>query len=860
MMSKRLALPVDQIISELQTKVRQGSRQIIIRASPGSGKTTRIPPALLSCLSGQIWVLEPRRLAAKMAALRVSEEMELGTNSLVGWQMRFDSMLNNETRILFLTEGMFPVRLAESPDLQKVSCIVLDEFHERHAQTDIAFALTRFLQTSSRPDLVLIVMSATLDVTKLQDRMPEAHVIDIETPVHPVETIWWRGDPQLPLIEKMRSGVTSVVDDRRHAGHILGFLPGTADIVRAAESLRKAVPSDTWDVLELRASLDRRDQEWVFAETGKRKIILATNIAESSITIPGVTGVVDCGLARVPSFNRSNLVTTLETRPVSQASLIQRAGRAGRTAPGVVLRLYSPNDFAGRPSIDIPELLRSDLSPILMMLLNLKKTAKLDWDVSELPWLDPPPVESWQDAKKFLKMLGLIDANEQLLDARAATLPTHPRLARLLIAAEAQQLTIEGCWLAAILSEDSGVLDQGTLAHADALGCDLLAQYDLVTRNQNQPRFANIARTARQLQRSLIKGSSHTTPKATTFLDLSSLLITAFPDRVAKARKAYSPGPFREYTLCTGGDVRLPLTSAAAHHDWIIALELTSSRSIGSVQTQTKTSLAPTSGNNIVAITRASGIEKNQVTLANGDWLQDKLEFIWDDATERVRSIDQVTYGILMVEEIRKSPLPGPEVSKLLEAKLRERWPKPFDDESALISFVTRQKLLLQHGLAEHAWDLDELRTLLISHLADDATSFSRVKEKNLGQWLRECIGESEYQAVEAWAPSEIKVGAGFHVPIHYELGIAPWIGARLQIFFGEMETPKLLKGRLALTVHLWAPNQMALQVTTDLASFWRNAYPAIRSEYMRKYPRHYWPENPENAEPPVRGSLKPRS
>lgn len=855
-------LPVDRIIGQLQDAVRSGQRQIIVRASPGTGKTTRIPPALLSTVSGQIWVLEPRRLAAKMAAMRVACELGAKPGGLVGWQMRFDTALSDATKILFLTEGMFPVRLAESPCLNGVSCVILDEFHERHAQTDIAFALTQFLQTSSRPDLILIVMSATLDVTKLRQRMPDAIVIDIDAPVYPVETVWWRGDPQKPLIEKMRDGVTALVHDDRHSGHILGFLPGTSDIVRTADLLRRSLSEQNWEILELRASLDRRDQERVFEPGMKRKIILATNIAESSLTIPGVTGVVDCGLARVPSFNRSTLVSTLETRPVSQASLIQRAGRAGRTAPGIVLRLYSQNDFAGRPPIDVPELLRSDLSSVLLTMIGLTAKTGMQRKVQDLPWLDSPPRELWDDAYRILEMLNLVDGDANLLDPVAARMPIHPRLARFLLDARKANLASEGSWFAALLSDDSMSLESssGKSLLADALGCDLLAQYDLVTRSARHPRYESISRAAEQLERIVTgrRSARNESLKLSSEIDLAPLLLAAFPDRVAKARKPYQNSPFRDYTLCTGGDVRLATSSAAAHQDWILALQMSSSRSTGSGQTGSGSMFRQTDGQ--VTVTMASGLEKNDLVSAPGHWLKDKTELSWDDQQERVKCLNQTTYGILVLDESRRAPSLSAESSSLLARALIERWPKPFDDEIALTSFVTRQKLLLAHGLAEHAWNLAELRELLQSHVADGILSFAEIKEKTLAQWLRECVGEQEWQAVEALAPSEIKVGAGFMVPVHYEPDMPPWIGARLQNFFGQMETPRILSGRLPLTVHLWAPNQRALQVTTDLASFWKSTYPALRNEYMRKYPRHYWPDNPEVAEPPIRGSLKPRS
>lgn len=848
---RKISLPIDPILPDIRDAVKCGSKQLILRASPGTGKTTRVPPALLDILKGQIWILEPRRLAAKMSALRVRSEMPDSPHT-VGWQMRDDTSVSSETRLLFLTEGMFPVRLAHNPRLDDVSCIILDEFHERHAQTDVAYALALELQRTVRPDLVIIVMSATLDVTRLLSGMPEAKVIDIDAPVFPVETKWWRGHPRAPLPEKVLDGVKAVLDCHSYGGHILVFLPGARDIEKSGDLLRRnfssAVASGKIDILELRATLSRRDQERVFEETTARKIILATNIAESSLTIPGVTGVVDAGLARVPMFYAWNQMPTLETRPVSQASLIQRAGRAGRTAPGVVLRLFSEQDYAGRPPIDTPEILRTDLSTLLMSLCHIRLSLQANWEVAKLPWLDSPPEVAWQRAEDLLKSLGILSAAGILLKPETAALPLHPRIARFLDSCIEQDQGVEGVWLAAILSDEQNVLD--TPPGSDALGCDLLARYDLIYRDNRDQRFSAVTRLAQQLTH-LAKISSRPL-KTVDQLDLATPLLAAYPDRVAKARRPFQINTPREYTLCGGGDAVLLASSAASHSDWIVAWSMGAVRSTGSA---TDRSQQKAGG---VTIDGATGFELTSLERFDSPWLTRNVETIWDEATAKVRSMERRTYGTLLLSE-RRVAMTRDAASKLVEKKLTEMWPKPFAHDEELQAFVTRQALLKDLKLSDHVWDADELKSLVISIMADGAEGFSDITEKSLSNWLRECVGETEWQEVESFAPAQIKVGAGFMIPVHYDPGKPPWIEARLQNFFGQMETPKIAQGRMPLTVHLLAPNQRALQVTTDLANFWKSTYPSLRNEYMRKYPRHVWPENPLEAEPPVRGSLKPR-
>ncbi len=877
MTSKKTALPVDTLLSQICSTIESG-KDLILKASPGSGKTTRVPPALLSSVSGQIWVLEPRRLAARMSALRVAFEMGEQAGATVGWQMRFDSMVSAKTRVLFLTEGMFTARLAQDPSLAGVSCVILDEFHERHQQTDVAFALCRHLQNSTRPDLRLVVMSATLDTKALVEAFPSAVLISVENPLFPVTVEYWRGDFNENFVDRAIKGSIQLANNPNHDGHILVFLPGTAEIIRVKAGLLRHLSSDKWLILELRGSIAKEEQDLAFEDhanenkTKLRKIILATNIAESSITIPGVTAVVDTGLARVPSFNLFTGMSSLETKSVSKASITQRSGRAGRTGRGVNLRLFTEHDEASRPEIDVPEISRLDLSQVYLSLLWLAHKTKSTWLPDHLPWLTPPDAKQWEDAKKHLQMLGLLTNQGKLSSPEIALLPVHPRLARFAIACAEHDLQNEAPWLTALLANPGDVvLAAGDYTH---LGCDLLAQYE--TFRSKPGRARNVLQSAQQIARLLNRGPLVPIDRCLPphEISLAKPLLQAFPDRVMFIRTKGGKTHWIDATICGGGDLRLAKESAAAHGDWLIALDVSSTRVAGSVSasSQKNTHVTQPISSNQTTVISASQITVADLAAAPAGFFISEDVSEWDEKAGKSRIFRKTKYGVLPIssqilpESETLHPMSGrnseqallqvsdrqAEHQATLEKNILKQWPKPFEDSLVFDAYVIRQKLAFDVKLSTHAWDKEELRELLVSQICDEATSFADVLRHPLEHWLRACVGEQEFTNLQKIAPTTITVGVGHKVAVHYSETSAPWIEARLQNFFGQGSTPKILDGRIPLTLHLLAPNMRALQVTKDLSSFWQVMYPSLRNEYMRKYPRHYWPENPLEAEPPA--------
>ena len=857
MLANLSPLPIDNLIPDLQSAIRAG-QDVILKSSPGSGKTTRVPPSLLDTVKGQIWVLEPRRVAARMSALRVASELNEKPGETVGWQMRFEREFSDKTRILFLTEGMFISRLTQNPDLAGVDCVILDEFHERHQQTDVAFALCRHLQSTMRSDLRMIVMSATLDAASVAGKMPHAKVIELDLPLFPVTVKHDASDPNVSLPERTAAATVALTRDTSHTGHILVFLPGTAEIQRTKRQLESTLNAEQWILLELRGTLDKKTQDLAFQNTGKRKIILATNIAESSITIPHVTAVVDTGIAKVPAFDSFTGLSVLETRPISKASIIQRSGRAGRTAAGITLRLFSKHDEASRPEVDTPEILRLDLAQTYMSLLWLGHQQGKPLTPDDLPWPSSPDPKQWHEARRLLQLLQIIDKDVKLIRPDIARMSLHPRLARFASACVELGLTEAAPWLTAILASPGEVLPApGDNSH---LGCDVLARFDNLRSKSGG--FTTIEKTAAQIARylnlrSLTPLKSCQPPHE---MDLAIPLLKAFPDRVVLTRRRTANANYVDGTICTGGDLLISADSAAAHAQWLIAIDANSSRATGSLA-----SSGTQSSTQKIIVSQASMIDPSNFIQAPASLLTTETSSTWDSKVDKTRHTKKTCYGILTVTETivhsdgDASSLSVADRSKNLATTLHQQWPKPFDQSDYFDAYIIRQKLAFDKKLLDHCWDKQELLDLLIAFICDSAVSMEDVKRHSLEEWLRFCVGEDEFQHLQKIAPTHITVGRNHKVQVNYSADSPPWVEARLQNFFGQLKTPTILNGTLPLTVHLLAPNMRALQVTTDLESFWQGTYKSIRNEYQRKYPRHHWPDDPINAEPPAPRQPRPR-
>jgi ATP-dependent helicase HrpB len=740
-----MRLPIDDLLPRI---VAEQSPNIVIEAAPGAGKTTRVPPALLN--RGPVLVLEPRRLAARMAAKRVAQEMGEGVGETIGYQVRFEDVGGPRTKLRFLTEGVLTRRLLSDPQLRGISTVILDEFHERHLDSDLALALLRRLQKTTRPDLRLVVMSATLDAAPIARYLDDCPVFTQEVRAHPLE-IEYTPTSAAPLEEQVAAAVEKLVG----VGDILVFLPGAAEIRRAARALEPLAKRANLLVVPLHGDLSPAEQDRAVSPANQPKVILSTNVAESSVTIEGVRAVVDSGLARVASDSPWTGLPSVEVKRISQASAKQRAGRAGRLGPGRAVRLYTQQEFHHRPITDVPEILRRELSQLVLHLRAM--------NAHHLDWLDAPPEAAWEAASTLLDKLSVT--------TEMADLPLPPRLAKLVIEAKRRSVPEKGCAVAAVLSAG----ERGS--------SDLLALIDARWQPQTQ-------RVYDQLKRQIGGRDRGGDP------ELLQSLLAAFPDRVARHRRD------GELLLSGGGSAKFP----NCRWEFLIAVDIEERREHG-----------------VPLVRLAAPIEP--------EWLLDRtserVRFEWNRQAERVEQVSALMYDQLVIEETRAPAAPCEEAGKLLEQKALETGIGRFVDAEALAQLTSRAALAGITIDAEAA----------LRALCANSTSFKELEAANLLESLRP--GRLDHAA-----PSQLKLPGGRQVKVHYEPGKPPWIESRLQDFFGMKETPKI--NGAPIVVHLLAPNQRPVQVTSDLAGFWERLYPQVRKELMRRYPRHKWPEKPD--------------
>lgn len=853
-MIHRISLPIDAFVDDIVTSLRRDNT-LVIQASPGSGKTTRVPTAVHDACGrrGRVIVLEPRRLAARMAAHRVASEIGESCGRRVGYHIRFDKVYGKETEILFMTEGMLLRYLVADPELNGVCAVILDEFHERHLHTDVALALVRRLQASSRPDLRLVVMSATLDTDKLQTVLVDSPLIQVQVPPHNLTILHQPEATQSEsvdifskrLYDRIASGIKVARESLRSAGvmpgHVLVFLPGAPEIARCAEFLERSGFAADHAILSLHGSLSPRDQQAVFASSPISKIILSTNIAESSLTIDGVNMVVDSGLAKVPSYSSWAGLPVLRLQRISQASSLQRAGRAARQGPGVVLRLYSESDFRGRPGHEQPEITRLDLTQTVLELSCIPsggESQSVGQFSTGLPWVDPPDAKRFEAATDLLKFLGAIDADgcATEMGREMSRFPVHPRLARIVIEGMRRNLLAEACSFAALVSDEA---QSGRTQRIDRVR----AEEPAFRRG-----FEQIARTAGlpDTKPVLLPGDS------TCVANVTPLVLAGYADRVARFESGET------WRLVDGRTVAIrgrrgnrpggvSVRSDSPHepeHDWICLVDA---------------DVNPSDPGRILA--RAWYpllIDTNGALLREIPelWRQGPVTW-WDESGGgRVRSTERTSFGALVLRE-KSIPVDMSQATLILRQELKRAWPSPYASDDELQQWRNRILTYAASMGEEPIIDLDIDAKggdfeFLLDVLVDGKVSFAEIGQRSISSGIEELIGYESVVKIQNACPVAIKIPSNREARIHYVHGQSPWIAGKIQEFFGWRNLPTLAGGRIPLVVHLLAPNQRPIQVTADLAGFWVNHYPGIRRALARDYPRHYWPEDPLTAEPKV--------
>jgi ATP-dependent helicase HrpB len=858
-------LPIDPLLPDIVAKMRQ-SPNVVLEAPPGAGKTTRVPPALLDAKlagDGEVLVLEPRRLAARMAARRVAEERGERLGETVGYQVRFEEVASAKTRLRFLTEGVLTRRLLSDPRLKNVGIVILDEFHERHLQADLSLALLRRLQKTRRPDLKLAVMSATLEAAPVAGFLGDAPVLRSEGKRFDVAIDYLARPDDRPLHEQVAAALNRLIAGQLD-GDALVFLPGAAEIRRAQAACAAIAERHGLLLLPLHGDLTAEEQDRAVKPAAKRKVILSTNVAESSVTIDGVVAVIDSGLARIAGHSPWSGLPTLEVARISKASATQRAGRAGRTRPGRCLRLYTAQDFNARPEHETAEIHRLDLAEPALE-LHAAGIA----DLNAFGWFESPPPSAIDAAESLLTKLGAIDARGDVtsIGRQMLRFPLHPRQSRMLVEAQSRGVGEQGSVIAALIGERDIVASELFKADRERRAArdgpsDLLDRLDLfeeaaaakfaparlremnldpgavlaVDRVRRQLLGAHASQRASALIQRPSSKASHAGKRAHPDQSLLISILAGYPDRVAK-RRSLKPDS-TELLLSGGGAAALSPSSVVQQSEFMVAIDAEQRRD------------ARLGKNRIVRI--ASAIEPEWLIDLFAGELREVTEAKWNAQAERVEVVQRLIYDQLVIDESRASKASGEEAAKVLAEAALSAGLQKFIDQDGVAKFIARvefvSKTFPEAGIP--MFNDDDVREALIS-LCDGLSSFAELREASgrngLIEVLRQKLSAGQARLLAQMAPEHAAIAGRRQVRVNYEAGKPPWIESRLQDFFGMKTGPVIAGGRVPVVLHLLAPNHRPVQVTTDLAGFWERTYPQVRRELSRRYPRHAWPEDPLN-------------
>ncbi|MCK6447563.1 MAG: ATP-dependent helicase HrpB [Planctomycetes bacterium] len=828
-------LPIDEHLDAIRARlVRDGA--LVLVAEPGAGKTTRVPPALVDGGvagsdrgAGQVVVLEPRRVAARAAARRVSEERGTELGGFAGYSVRFDSRTSRATRVRFVTEGLLVRELQHDPELARASVVVLDEFHERSIHADLALALVAEVRRSLRPDLKIVVMSATLDAEPIAAFLG-AEVVRVPGRLHPLAIEQVERFDDRPLFVRVTDGVKRMLDATD--GDVLAFLPGVGEIRRAEAEL-----ASLRNVLVLPLFGDQRpeEQDRIFAPSDCRKVVLATNVAETSLTVPGVTAVVDSGVARILAHDPDVGLDRLELKPISRASATQRAGRAGRIAPGRVLQLWTRADASKMRERELPEIARVDLAPTVLELAV--------WGVRDprtFGWFERPDDAALERASELLVRLGALDPGTHAPTAigRAmAELPCAPRLARMLVAAAELGCIAEGALFAALLSERDLFASRRREKHRSVGPSDLFARRDAwLHRDGDLDRnlVRAIERSADDLARATQRLFPGSRDRDASDDELLRVVFAGFVDRVAR-RRATKPD---EALMVGGRGLVFGPESVVRDDELFVVLDADLGRR----------------GQANATIRQASAIRREWLVEVAGGALHESRETRFDDVKGRAYGVRRVVYEDLALEESETgAPEPAAATRALLEFA-REHPERVLDlqgDGGQLLARLrSLREWLPELGLSPH--DTADVLAAL-EPWCDGKTSVEELRRVPLGDVLRSRLTREQARSLDEHAPEALDLPSGTRRRLEYEPGKPPVLAVRLQELFGLADTPTVARGRVKVLLHLLAPNQRVVQVTQDLSSFWNTTYQQVRKDLRARYPKHSWPEDPWTATPTSR-------
>jgi len=826
-------LPIDPVLPRLR-QVVSGSSNTVLHAPPGAGKTSRVPLALLNLPGlggGRIVMLEPRRLAAVHAAHRMAESLGEKVGETVGYAMRFERRVSPATRIEVVTEGILTRRLQRDPCLEGISLVIFDEFHERSLNADLALALCLEVQQEVRPDLKLLVMSATMDCASVATLLGNAPIITSEGRAFPVEVRYLQDAGHGRLPDRMAAAIRTALTET--GGDILAFLPGSGEIRACHELLLKEARAGI-SIHPLYGDLPFAEQEKAVLPGSARKVVLATNIAETSLTIEGVRVVIDSGLSRMVRHDPASGMNRLVTVRESSASAEQRRGRAGRLGPGVCYRLFSGHTFTAMTGFSPPEITVADLSSLVLELAVWGSP-----DISALSWLDPPPAAAVEAAQRLLRDLGALDGNWFATErGRAmAEFPVHPRIAALLLRGREMGAPEVAAWLAALVAERD-VFRHRPGENADICDSDVLERLTAVEKSVRDRIAAvdvgalrAVERTALQLSR-LLGVQTGRLPEVREAGEAARMLLAAYPDRVARQRE----GEIDRYVLANGRGARLSSRSGVRGRPLILAIQVD----------------AGTGSEGLIH--QACFLSAELIRDECRQRLETGMRVLWDAGQERVMAWEEERIGAVVLARRQANPSDAESIPLLLSlvrtagldilgwdhgarqlqgrvellglAFPGEGWPRLGDD---------RLLADLEEWLAPCLWGVRSRRDL---------------EGVAVGAALRALLSREQHRLLEERAPTHVTAPSGHRIEIDYQPGAEPVMAVKLQEMFGLADTPTVAGGRVKLLLHLLSPAGRPVQVTRDLKNFWENGYREVKRELRGRYPKHPWPDDPWNALP----------
>lgn len=828
-------LPIRQVIPRIITALNESSR-LVLQAPPGAGKTTAVPLTLLDepWLEGrQIIMLEPRRLAARNAAARMAELLGEKVGGTVGYQIRADRCVSAKTKIVVVTEGILTRMLQNDPAIENAAVLIFDEFHERNLHGDLALALALQSQALLREDLKIMVMSATLNTEAIAALLGNAPVITSEGRSFPVENIYLESKTPHPSPMQLSTLIAKTISDllRHEKGSILVFLPGVREIKNTEEKLRETFKEEDLIIAPLYGDMGKQAQDAAIrpCSKGKRKIVLATNIAETSLTIEGITVVIDAGLQRVANFDSGSGMNRLHTVAVSQDAAMQRSGRAGRLSPGRCYRLWHEHRPLARHSI--PEIATSDLTPMMLELVN--------WgidEVDELQWLDLPPASAVEHARELLRELGALRGNLITAHGRKMLeLGVHPRLAHMILKGAELGFADTACLIAALLSEKEIFI--GSARHSADLSLRVNALQERHSGGHiDQAACKRVMETASSFRK---KCNNNERIKQSSADTVGLLLGFAYPDRIAKCRGLKE----NRYLLSGGKGAVLDSEDGLFGEPFLVIADLDAA------------------GNN-ARIFRAAPLFETSLQEHFGNLVVKERLTKWNDESERVEAREITRLGAITLDERPVRNIDNSDIKTALLGAIREKgldaltWSKEALNLRQRVNFLNYWKERDEKAAAvighlpdvSDAWLLMHLEQWLLPHL-DGIKSFKACRKLDTYTMLSSLLTWDQKKHIDTLAPARIKVPSGSSIPLNYEEPASPVLAVRLQELFGMIETPHLINGIVAITVELLSPAHRPMQVTKDLHSFWESTYHEVKKELRGKYKKHYWPDDPFTAQ-----------